>query len=143
MPNPNTILLSGMPCIFDDLMAIETVRPGMLLEYHNDSGTLKMGVHDSADEVAARLFAMSRAETNRGIDDAYAAGDLIRFAACPPGTRVWAIVPSGQNIAPGAKLQSNGDGKLKALNTGQFIAVAIESTGGAVTADTRLRVEIV
>ena len=59
----------------------------------------------------------------------------------PTGSVVWAIVPSGQDIVPNDTLESNGDGKLKEGTT-HPIARALESTGGAVTVDTRVRVEI-
>lgn len=148
--DPNTIYLGGGQTVggeagmtrVNEYVAIEAITPGMLLEYHNDSGTLKWGVHDSADAAVSPVFALEQLFLNKGVDDAYAAGDLVEAGIMHTGSKVWAIIPSGQNIAPGALLQSNGDGKLKALATGVGKFVALESSGGAVTADTRLRIEV-
>lgn len=147
--NPNTIYLGGgdgpggeSGCTnINDYVAIETIRPGMLLEYHNDSGTLKWGVHDSADEPAQVVVALDQPFLNKGVDDDYAAGDLVLAGALRPGATFWGLIPSGQNIAPGARLQSNGDGKLKAAASGDVRFVSLDGPG-AVTADTRIRVEV-
>lgn len=138
---PNTIHLAGPITYVNDIVAIETITPGMLVEYHDDSGTLKWGVHDSADEPVHRAVALEQIEFNKGIDDAYAAGDLVKVGVLVPGSQFYGIIPSGQNITQGARLQSNGDGKLKAAATGEVAFVAVESPG-AVTADTRIRVEV-
>jgi hypothetical protein len=114
----------------------------MLLEPHQESDILKWGVHDSADAAAEPVFALQQTLLNLGIDDDYADGDLVQAGHFHRGAYVYAIVPSGQNITAGDTLQSNGDGKLKALATGVHIATADE-TIGAVTADTRLRATIV
>ena len=152
---PNTIYLGGgdgpggeSGCtVINDYVAIESITPGMLLEYHNDSGTLKWGVHDAAADQGSVVVALDQTLLNLGVDDAYAAGDLVMAGALRPGATFWGIIPSGQNISPAGKLQSNGDGKLKAAtadtadaNVARF--VALESSGGAVTADTRIRVEV-
>lgn len=140
---PNTIHLGGPITIINHVVAIEAITPGMLLEYHNDSDTLKWGVHDSADEHVQTTVALEQDFMNLGVDDAYAAGDLVVAGALTAGSTFWGIIPSGQNISPAALLQSNGDGKLKADSTGEGRFRALESSGGAVTADTRLRVEVI
>jgi hypothetical protein len=129
-------------------VAIESITPGMLLEYHNDSGTLKWGVHDAAADVQSVVVALDQTHLNKGVDDAYAAGDLVMAGALRPGAVFWGLIPSGQNISPAAKLQSNGDGKLKAATADTAAAgvaafVALETSGGAVTVDTRIRVEVI
>lgn len=140
--NPNTVHLGGPMTLVDHLVAIEAVTPGMLVEYHDDSGTLKWGVHDAADDPVHRAVALEQDELNKTVSDAYAAGDLMKVGVLVPGSTFWGLIPSGQNISPGDRLQSNGDGKLKAAASGEVAFVAIESSGGAVTADTRLRVEV-
>jgi hypothetical protein len=87
------------------------------------------------------LVALDRIELNKGVDDAYAIGDLVKAGYFWPGDRFWGLIPSGQNITQGAKLQSNGDGKLKAYSTGPGGFVAVSSPG-SVTADTRVWVEV-
>lgn len=79
---------------------------------------------------------------NKTIDDDYAADDLVKVGVMHPGSRFYGLIPSGQDIAPGDVLQSNGDGKFKAVGTGHGKFVAVESSGGTVTEDTRLRIEV-
>lgn len=139
--NPNTIHLGGPVTYVADIPAIESITPGMLVEYHNDSGTLKWGVHDTADDPVHRAVALDNPMLNKGVDDAYAAGDLVLVGVLPPGSQFWGIIPSGQNITQGDRLQSNGDGKLKAAASGTVAFVAVDSPGD-VSADTRVRVEV-
>ena len=138
---PNTVFLGGHKTDITGYVAVETITPGMIIEYHNDSGTLKWGVHDSADGAVQRVVALDQPALNKGISDTVAAGSEVLAAALSPGARFNAIIPSGQNITQGAYLQSNGDGKLKALGSGTGAFVAVE-TIGSVSADTRCRVEV-
>lgn len=128
--------------IRNTMPAMEAITPGMLIEAHDDATYgLSWGVHDSADQPAARCVALDFKENNLGIDDAYAVGDLVKAGYLYPGDRFYGLIPSGQNITQGALLQSNGDGKLKAFSAGPGGFVAVSSPG-AVTADTRLWVEV-
>jgi hypothetical protein len=142
---PNQIMLrpGEMPPdrISCDHAAVEAITPGMLVELHDDSGALKWGVHDSADQPAARAVALDEKALNHGIATAYAAGDLVSVGYLYPGDRFYGIIPSGQNITQGALLQSNGDGKLKAFSAGPGGFVAASSPG-SVAVDTRLIVEV-
>jgi hypothetical protein len=142
---PNTIAIRPATVppnrINNDLVAVEAITPGMLVELHNDSGTLKWGVHDSANQPVARAVALDEIELNHGIATAYSAADLVKVGYFYPGDRFYGIIPSGQNITQGALLQSNGDGKLKAYSTGPGGFVAASSPG-SVVADTRLWVEV-
>ncbi len=142
---PNTIAISPsqIPAerIRNDLAAAESITPGMLVQLHDDSGALKWGVHDSADDPAARAVALDEIELNHGVDTAYAAGDLVKVGYLYPGDRFYGVIPSGQDITQGALLQSNGDGKLKAYTSGPGGFVAASSPG-SVTQDTRLYVEV-
>lgn len=147
--NPNTIYLGGgdgpggeSGCTnINDYVAIEAITPGMLIEYHDDSGTMKWGVHDSADDVVQVVVALDQPFLNKGIDDAYAADDLVLAGQLRSGSVFYGIIPSGQTIALGATLQSNGDGKLKAAASGDVRFKSLDGPG-AVTADTRIRVEV-
>ena len=151
--NPNTIYLGGgdgpggeSGCtIINDYVAIEQITPGMLLEYHDDGGVLKWGVHDAAADQGSVVVALDQTLLNLGVDDVYAAGDLVMAGALRPGATFWGLIPSGQTIAVAAKLQSNGDGKLKAAtadtaaaNVARFVALEAKTA----TADTRIRVEV-
>lgn len=140
--DPNTIYLGGgEKTTIGHLAAIEAITPGMVVEYHEDSGTLKWGVHDSADGDIEAYVLDVNVLANDGVEDACAAGDLVDVLQLTAGAHFWGIIPSGQNITMGARLQSNGDGKLKAVGSGKAKFVALE-TSGAVTADTRIKVEV-
>lgn len=145
---PNTILLGGgmnaadgAATLVNDKVAIEAITPGMILEYHNDGGELKWGVHDSGDAEVDITVALEQVFLNQGIEDPYAAGDLVLAAILKPGSVFYGIIPSGQNIQAGEYLQSNGDGKLKVLASGKARFMSLDEVG-AVTEDTRLRVEV-
>lgn len=139
---PNTVYLGGgTKTVINHLKAVEAITPGMVCEYHNDSSELKWGVHDSADDDVEAFVLNNQVIDNAGIDTACAAGDLVEVLALGAGATFYAIIPSGQNITRGARLQSNGDGKLKALGSGKAKFLALESSG-AVTEDTRIKVEV-
>jgi len=137
---PNTIHLGGEVTIVADIPAIETITPGMLVEVHDNAGAIAYGVHDSADTPATRAVALEQIMQNKLISDTYAAGDLMRVGVMHPGSQFLAIIPSGQTITQGAVLQSNGDGKLKAVGSGFGAYVAVESV--TALADSRIRVEV-
>lgn len=139
--DPDTIYLGGDITRINDIPAVEAITPGYLLEYHNDSSVLKWGVMDSADAGTLKVFALDRPYLNKGVDDAYVAGEPVDAAAFHPGSTVWAVIPSGVTANYGSLLQSNGDGKLKALGSGTLIGACLDNPG-AVTADTRVRVEV-
>jgi len=143
--DPNTIYLAGPVTYINDIPAIEAITPGMLLDYEDNSGALAFGVHDAAADVQQVLVALEQTFLNLGVDDAYAAGDLVYAAALGKGAQFWAIIPSGQNIAVAQKLQSNGDGKLKDATADTAAAAvakfaALEAVNAM--ADTRIRVEV-
>lgn len=125
----------------DDKVVTGTPKPGMLVEVYDDSGVAKYRAHSaSAGTFAAKAFLLERLYHNQGIEDAYEAGELALVGNMFPGSVVYAIIPSGQNIVAGDPLESNGDGKLKEGTTAP-VARALESPG-AVVQDTRIRVEV-
>lgn len=147
---PNTVYLgggdgpggeSGMTLVNDEVTGV-AARPGMLAQTYDDGGVSKWRPHASAaGTFAQKAFYIEQIEMNKGVDDDYAIGDLAKVGIMRPGCLVWALVPSGQNIVPGDFLESNGDGYLKEGTT-HPVAMAKESTGGAVTVLTRVRVEV-
>lgn len=144
---PNTIWLGGEITKLNEHVGSATITPGMLIEFHDSSGKMKLRPHASATENASSIFALEKTIHNKTVADTYAANELVLAAMFHKGSSVWALVPSGQNIVAGDLLQSNGDGKLKKAtattadaNLANF--QALESSGGAVTEDTRLRVQV-
>lgn len=147
--DPNTIYLGGGMNAGDggityvnDKVAVEAITPGMLLELHDDNGVAAWGVHDSADDPISPVVALEYLFLNRGVDDAYADGELVYAGVLKSGSMFWGLVGSGANINIGDRLQSAGNGKLKAAATGDIKFVSHSDTGGAVTEDTRIRVEV-
>jgi hypothetical protein len=101
----------------------------MLVERYVPSGTqVRVRPHATASVSTARNFAVEQSELNQGVNDGYAVNDLVRSKIVAPGGTVWALIPSGQNITAGQKLESNGDGTLKAYATlGAALCSAMES----------------
>ena len=79
---------------------------------------------------------------NLGVDDDYAADDLAEVSILQPGATAWMLIASGQNITAGQKLESAGDGTLRAHAAGVVLATALENKP-TVTELTRIRVEAV
>lgn len=118
-----------------------TPIPGMLAEIYNASGVTKWRAHSSAaGTFAQKAFYLELIYNNQGIDDAYADGDTPLVGIMHPGSVVYALIPSGQNVVAGDRLESNGDGYLKEGTTAP-VARALESPG-AVTVLTRIRAEV-
>lgn len=150
---PNTILLGGgLPggdgghTVVEEYIAGVEIIPGMVIELFNDTG-LKWRPHNAAADMQAVTVAIEKSIWNKDVDSPYAIGDMVRAVTLRKGSSFWGLVPSGQNITQGDKLQSNGDGRLKeatATTAAANVAVlqALE-TIGAVTAVTRLRTQVV
>ena len=127
---PNTIWLGGTrPIEVGDLAAGVAICPGMLIENYVPSGTIhRVRPHATASVQTAPNFAVEQSEVNKGVNDGYAIGDLVRSKIGRGGSTFWAIIASGQSIAFGQKLESAGDGTLKAYATvGAAIASAMET----------------
>lgn len=147
---PNTIYLGGGMnggdggiTYVNDLVASAVITPGNLIELVNDGGVAKWQRHGTAaGTFPSKAVALDQPLLNLGVDDNLAAGDLVLAGILRSGSTFWGIVPSGQNIVPGDLLESNGDGKLKEGTTFP-VARALDSTGGAVVADTRVRAEVI
>jgi hypothetical protein len=79
--------------------------------------------------------------TGKTVDDAYTSGSIFRFHNCKPGDIVQVLALSGEDIDQGEGVSANAAGKWIAATISQ-IAVALEDTGGALAADTLIRVRI-
>lgn len=132
-----TITLLGEPHVNEDGAAAAAITPGYLVD-----GIASIAVHSSAGAAVQRSFALERNELGKDIDDAYASGDYVKVGVFKPGERVLAWVASGQTITANDRLESAGNGTLRALASGVCLGRALE-TLGAVTVLTRVRVEII
>src|SRR4051812_42254268 len=116
------ILLLGQPQQNEDAAAAEAITPGQLVTFNSSGLIIK---HATAGGATPRDFAMERDEMGKGIDDAYAIGDTVKVGSFKQGDRVNAFIASGQNIAKGALLESNGAGVFRVLSTGVPLAKAM------------------
>lgn len=138
---PETIWLGGDRTEVNDRAASEAVTPGHLVELFNNGGVIRFRKHASAGADTARMIATEQSAQNKGVDDAYAANDLIEVSAGHRGSTWWMLIASGQNIAAGNRLESAGDGTLKILASGTALFTALENKPN-VTVLTRIRVEV-
>jgi hypothetical protein len=130
---PNTIWLGNVagerPIEVGDLAAGVAICPGMVIERYVPSGTIvRVRPHATASVATAPNFAVEQSMVNKGVNDGYAIGDLVQSKIGRSGMTFWAIIASGQNIAAGQKLESAGDGTLKAYATlGAALVTATET----------------
>lgn len=128
-----------------DVYGDGAITPGMLVE-RTATGTLQP--HSTATGLAAPpMFAVEeRLFEGRGVDVDYDQdGEVVRYAVCPPGTEVYALLAAGNDTnGANALLASNGDGTLRVSNTNP-VARALQDvdndpgTGGAAV---RIKVEV-
>jgi hypothetical protein len=140
---PNTVFLGGDPGQqVNDLACSETITPGQLVERANNAGVVRWKKHATAGGATVPAFATEHAMANKGPDDNYSTNDLVEVRIGQAGSMFWAFIASGVTANAGTKLESAGDGTLRALASGVQIATALENKG-AVNALTRIRVETV
>ena len=108
---------------YEEHVADAAISPGMLLEINSDNEVL---AHNSADTVAECLFAMEDVLQGNGLDDDYAAADLVACMLPAKGSVVNAFLYAGTSYTVGMMLESNGDGTL-ANGTTYPIAVVEDS----------------
>lgn len=139
--NPNTVFLGGERVIVNDLAASEAITPGHLIDSFNSAGIMRYRKHATASIAVAKTVATEQSMLNKGVDDAYAAGDLVEASILSPGATAWMFIASGQTIVHGNKLESAGDGTLKIFSAGVVLFKALENK--TAVALTRIRVEAV
>jgi hypothetical protein len=139
--DPNTIWLGGPRTEIGDLAAEEAITPGHLVERHVSAGVIRWRKHATAAVATARAVATEQSMLNQGVDDAYAAGDLMEVSEGAGGSTFWMLIASGQTIVAGDKLESAGNGTLRVLASGVALFSALEAK--TATALTRIRVEVV
>lgn len=137
---PNTIFLGGDRTQIGDLAASEAITPGHLVERFNSGGVIRWR-KATTDIAGPPAIATEQLMVNKGIDDAYAADDLVEVSIGHKGANFYAIIASGQNVAAGVLLGSAGSGTLK---TGATVArfTALENVNNSAgPGDARIRVE--
>lgn len=145
---PNTIHLGGPIEKLNEWPAGVVITPGMEIEFYDDNGKMKLRPLASATQRPTSIFALEKTLHNKTVDDTYAVDELVLAAKFLPGSSVWGMTVSGQNLVAGDYMQPNGDGwhkKATSTAAGDGLAVyqTMESTGGAVTENTRLRMHVI
>lgn len=141
---PNTVILRGDNVTYREDRSNEAFSPGHLLDFAAND---RLQRHGTSGGYAPRMFALEADYIGNEVTVAYASGDRVPYADCAPGTVVWAWLASGQNVARGAYLMSNGDGTLTArTSTNIGIAQADEDANastGSPTAGIRFRARVI
>lgn len=136
--DPNTVFLGGDRAQIGDLAASEAITPGHLVERFNNGGIIRWR-KATTDIAGPPAVATEQAMVNKGVDDDYAANDLMEVSIGHKGAAFWMFIASGQNVAAGDLLGSAGDGTLKTGATvARFTALENKAT---VVVTTRIRVE--
>jgi len=155
------IVLLGDPIINEEEVALEALVPGHLLEL------TATGVQKNTDDAAnvAVAVALERDELGKEIGPTgtglgqtgaagpagaaeYAIGDTVKVGTFAPGMRAYMFLASGQNVAKGAYLTGTTTGLLTATGVTASVRLAraleaVNASGSAPVAGTRIRVEIV
>jgi hypothetical protein len=114
------------------------ITPGMLLKVNSVGQVI---AHDGAAGVAEKAFALEDALQGRTINTAYAQNELVGFVLASPGDVVYAFLGGGENVNPGATLNSNGDGTLQAGTT-NAIAIALEAVNASDSNNVNERIRV-
>lgn len=154
--NPNRIWLGGpgTPGGADHgadigmCRASAAIVPGDFIEFHDVSDESKLRKFSTANEMPPRMVAL-RKSNNGGIDDAYAAGDLVNYLVIQPGTILYAWALSAATVTNAELLECGAGGRLTdagattaAAGDAVFQSLEELNSGSAITADTRCRVKV-
>jgi len=136
-------LLGGPPVTVEERKAAEAITPGHLLNIDGNGKWIK-NTANAAN--IARTFALERDELGNDIDHAYAIGDQVKAGTFHGGQRVYAFIPSGQNVTDGDYLTGDATGCLTktGVTTSLRLGRAVESVdNSAGPGNVRIRVELV
>lgn len=118
-----TIVLKGTPR-YEEARASGIVKPGYLIK-EVSGGTVTF--HSTAAGKAARKFATEDALQGKTVADAYAVGDLVPHVDAKMGDEIAVVLAAGETVVEGQGLESAGNGKLRAVTSGEIIAYAREA----------------
>lgn len=136
MAAKSQVVLQGCPLQDEGLCASAVIKPGHLL-LKNTDGTVRP--HNSAAATVLNvLVAVERTEIGEGIGDSYAIGDTVKYVRPAPGDKLTMWLSSGETVVVEGRLESNGDGTLQAVTTGQAPFRAAEAM--TASGDTKIQV---
>jgi hypothetical protein len=87
----------------------QTIKPGMLIDLNSSGEAI---VFNTAGGDTVTRVAIEDALQGRTVDDAYAAGEVIRYFIPRPGDVLNLLVADGENIAIGDKIIASTGGKF-------------------------------
>lgn len=150
--NPNMVLLTHR----DESKIINTypagedavILPGHLIEqFHHSTLGMAWRRNSSASNMVDKFIALPMDIATQGINTPYVIGDNLAAYPLTVGVVFLGLLPSAQNITQGDRLQSNGDGSLKAASASTAAAnvgfLKAQETTGAVNVLTRVRTLVV
>lgn len=143
---PKTVLLSGHHQQHEAICLTATITPGMLVE-RAAGGVRRHSVSGGEGGGGGPSFALENRMIGGSIADAYAVGSQVTYGVFTLGSHVYALLATGQNVAEGAVLVSDGAGALRAPAPGvgtyeHVVAVAVEAVDNSGGANPRIRVEV-
>lgn len=109
----NTIKLKKYLDIIEEYVAVAAITPGNLLEI---TSVGKVRRHATEGGNAVPLFALEDELQGKGIDDNYAAADVVQVWVAQRGEQVYALLEDGEDIVIGDYLMSNGSGRLQKVD---------------------------
>ena len=144
-----TIVLKGDP-LQKELKADAAITPGMLLE-RTTTGIKKHAT--AGGDVRPTLFAIENSLEGQEIGTDFAAADMCQFVAARPGDEIFALLADDETITVGERLESHGDGMLKAYAVAsgepdyydRIVGVALEAvdtSSSTYEAGTRIHIEV-
>lgn len=108
------VVLKGNPHVKEGA-ASEAITPGHLIEF---GGSNDLQKHSTAAGNARKAFADLADMVGKGIDDAYATGDQVKYVVAASGDEINALVAAGASaISKGDPLESAGDGTVRVQAT--------------------------
>jgi hypothetical protein len=110
----NTIAVVATGLRKYEKVAVAAITPGHLIELTSAD---EVQVHSTAGGSAERLFALEDSLQGNTITDAYAADDRVTYGAFNAGDQVYCLLANGENASIGSKLESNGNGELRVVDT--------------------------
>jgi len=139
---PRTIWLGGDMTVVNDVAAGAAITPGYLVErYQVSAGVAAFRPHATAGGNTTPAVALNAYMLNKGIDDAYATGDLVEIGLGEKGSTWNMLIGSGVNVVAGDKLESAGNGMLRKLASGTPLFTALVDTN-ATSGTLRCKVEV-
>jgi hypothetical protein len=151
-PPPNKIVLKGDYGQYEEgILATGAALPGMNVVRTTAAEAQKRGTYapgatlagGTAAGGAATPIKVVREDALQGktVDDTFAVGDLIFLFIPKKGDVIQVRVLTGETIAIGGGLSANAAGKWVAATVNSAVE-ALEASGGALAADTLLRVRV-